>query len=75
MVSRAIAPTMTGCGRPLCRQATIRARPPTAMVDNANDVAEDRSIRRSSRRIGDARGELEHVGVAQGTIDGGSDIG
>ena len=75
MVSRAIAPTMTGCGRPLCRQAAIRASPPTAMVDNANEVVERSLDTAQLPQDRDARGELEHVGVAQGTIDGGNDIG
>ena len=47
MISRAIAPTVTECGRPRRRHDQSRARPPTEMVVTAEVNAEDRSTRPS----------------------------
>ncbi|WIX92370.1 hypothetical protein QRY02_18750 [Amycolatopsis sp. DG1A-15b] len=44
-VSSTIAATVTGCGRPRCRQDLRRPRPPSATVESAKAGAGDRSTR------------------------------
>ena len=75
MVSRAIAPTVMGCGRPRCCHDLSRARPPNAMVAAAKDTAGELLDPSELRPDDRPDREFEHVGIAERTVHGRNHIG